>query len=555
MAMISYDIWASAQDIAKEFYKYHDDSYDFMNIVFDEGLHENRTSMGVSNSIYNIGKAIFDNTAQYGSAGRLKGIMRFPIPSFFDGASEGFCHEIGHTWINSLNFYPLQNIGGHWPISTLAEDIMGFSMPNGVGGTFPYTFSQTGPNSWQLVQVARHPNDFSDLSLYLMGLLPAAEVVTHMVFENQDQPIIPGANWEGPVIYLNGSDVVARMGGERIPNYQDSQKIFKVATILVTKGNLASPEMMQLYDWFASRASLVTQIAAHEGLDSYASNPFYMATGGRATMDSTLERPFGPEITSLSPAGASACGPGFVLSVIGSDFVEGDVVRWDWGDRQTTFVNSSKLEATIGASDLTTARTVTITVRNPSGGISNALDFSVSGFTMGASPTSATVTAGQSATYNILVTPQFGSVDSPVTFNCTGLPSKCTASFSPASVTPGSNVATTTLTLATKSAQGLAATALLNSSSAVPPASGLAILVSLYLFGINLGKRTPGQRSRRWLMAVGSVCLIFMLTSCGAGRDDGNPPYTGTPKGTYQITVQGESGSLKTSTRVMLVVR
>ncbi len=82
----------------------------------------------------------------------------------------------------------------------------------------------------------------------------------------------------------------------------------------------------------------------------------------------------------LVPAAASPGGPGFTLTVNGTGFVPGSVVNWNGGVRTTTFVSAGQLTATIFASDIATAGTASVTVRNPSpgGGISNVMFFSVS---------------------------------------------------------------------------------------------------------------------------------------------------------------------------------
>ena len=67
-------------------------------------------------------------------AGRLLGITIFPSAAFFDGASNATTHELGHQWLAFLDFPPLQQGVPHWPISDLAQDIMGFSISGGEGG-------------------------------------------------------------------------------------------------------------------------------------------------------------------------------------------------------------------------------------------------------------------------------------------------------------------------------------------------------------------------------------------------------------------------------------
>jgi hypothetical protein len=86
-----------------------------------------------------------------------------------------------------------------------------------------------------------------------------------------------------------------------------------------------------------------------------------------------------PSITSLSPANATAGDPGFSLTVSGTNFVNGSIVRWDGADRATTFSSSSQLSAQISAADIATAGTHSITVFSPApgGGISNAMTFTV----------------------------------------------------------------------------------------------------------------------------------------------------------------------------------
>ncbi len=58
-----------------------------------------------------------------------------------------------------------------------------------------------------------------------------------------------------------------------------------------------------------------------------------------------------PATTGLSPATATAGGPGFTLTVTGTNFIGGSVVRWNGADRATTFVSATRLTAAIPAAD------------------------------------------------------------------------------------------------------------------------------------------------------------------------------------------------------------
>ena len=86
-----------------------------------------------------------------------------------------------------------------------------------------------------------------------------------------------------------------------------------------------------------------------------------------------------PVASSLSPSAVIAGDPDFSLTVNGSGFVYGSVVRWNGDDRPTAFVSASKLIASIAASDIVAAGTAAITVFTPTpgGGTSSALTISI----------------------------------------------------------------------------------------------------------------------------------------------------------------------------------
>ena len=86
-----------------------------------------------------------------------------------------------------------------------------------------------------------------------------------------------------------------------------------------------------------------------------------------------------PIATALTPSSATAGGSGFTLTVTGSGFVNGAVVRWNGSDRVTTFVGATQLTATVLSTDTVSSVVETVTVFNPtpSGGLSNGLSFTV----------------------------------------------------------------------------------------------------------------------------------------------------------------------------------
>jgi hypothetical protein len=86
-----------------------------------------------------------------------------------------------------------------------------------------------------------------------------------------------------------------------------------------------------------------------------------------------------PVATSLAPSSAAAGSAAFTLTVNGSNFVGGSVVRWNGNARTTTFVSATQITAAIAAADVAAQGTSTVTVFNPTpgGGTSGNLTFTV----------------------------------------------------------------------------------------------------------------------------------------------------------------------------------
>jgi uncharacterized protein (TIGR03437 family) len=82
-------------------------------------------------------------------------------------------------------------------------------------------------------------------------------------------------------------------------------------------------------------------------------------------------------IASISPASAAAGGAAFTLTVSGSNFVSGAVVRWNGNALATTFVSATQLTAAVPTSLIATAGTGTITVANPGTAASNSVPFTI----------------------------------------------------------------------------------------------------------------------------------------------------------------------------------
>ena len=274
------------QAVAQAFYAEFPDNYDFINIIYEIPYPANRNSDLITNSVENIGTPIRANAAGWGSAGRLLGRVEFPIPTLLDGAEPSYLHELGHHWVNFLDVSPLDLAVPHWPISDLAAGIMGWGMgPNTQGLQFNFDLVPSGPDF--LLVANNDPKVYTDLSLYLMGLMSADEVADHFVFDDENQTPLAGGVLQGPVTMVTIDDVVSAMGA-RTPDHTQAPKKFRVATILVSRDGLVPADVMRLYDYFSARAEGTDVVSFASGLAKGQSNPFYLATAGSGQLDTRI---------------------------------------------------------------------------------------------------------------------------------------------------------------------------------------------------------------------------------------------------------------------------
>lgn len=261
-------------------YQAFPDAFDFLAVVSQVNYYANRTYHRVKNDIAGLGLQDFDYTATYGSAGRLQGIITYPISSYFDLGETGSVHEIGHRWMAYLSTPSLASTVYHWPLSDIAYGIMGMSQGlDNQGVAFPFEIVPQ-PGGDYLLRCIEPAREYNDLELYLMGLLPKDSVGTHFVFTDQTQTPTCGGLLHGPVQTLTIADVIAS-DGERPPA---SQRSFAIATLVLSRGRLLSQDEMAFFDHMAERGEERVELPFTSGFSRGMTKPFYLATGGRATL-------------------------------------------------------------------------------------------------------------------------------------------------------------------------------------------------------------------------------------------------------------------------------
>ena len=127
--------------------------------------------------------------------------------------------------------------------------------------------------------------------------------------------------------------------------------------------------------------------------------------GASANVQFTINNPT-VGITSLSPTSTTAGGAAFTLTVNGSGFVSGSVVKFNGSTKTTTFKSASQLTAAIATSDILTAGTPNVTVTNPApgGGTSSAASFTINNAPPTVSSLSPSSATAGSAAFTLTVT-------------------------------------------------------------------------------------------------------------------------------------------------------
>ena len=281
--------------ICKNVYKKVSDSFDFIFIVCNsnqltESFSGRHTT--VKNEIQGIGQSLFDNSALYGSSGRLKGINELKNRGgiYSNGP---FLHELCHYW-------GAMNIGqehgdatghyydyGHWGISDVHGQLGGFDYAtletNVDGNPNKYKASsywgQANYSKKVFLQSGTSNNVYAPLELYLMGLIPASDVPDIHIYKNVRAESDTSSDG---IFYAESSETITmeeivQNKGVRVPDWQDSQKSFRGLVVVLTEKKIND------YEWGIIKRDVLVQELQQDDNNPQNTN-FWEATGGRATI-------------------------------------------------------------------------------------------------------------------------------------------------------------------------------------------------------------------------------------------------------------------------------
>jgi hypothetical protein len=167
-----------------------------------------------------------------------------------------------------------------------------------------------------------------------------------------------------------------------------------------------------------------------------------------------------------------------------------------------------------------------------------------------AAPVSLTIPAGMAGSLIVTAKLQSGSLNSPISLSCSGIPSTLGCSFSPATITPGSSSASSTLTISTTTAA---------TTNPPEPKKFVPIFASWLLpFGlVGVGFLGKGSRKRgiQALALCGVIGLGMIGASCGSVRNAQTTSAAVATPASYSVTINGSSSASKLSTTVNIIVQ
>lgn len=262
--------------------------FDFIAVIANVSTTNNRNYQSIRNDITGLGHSIFDFSSSWGTGPRVLGAISYPIDTYFDAAEKATLHEIGHRWINFGTHPALASGRPHWPMSTMAGGIMGFSMAGGVGGDFPIQRTDLGNGTARVTQLPLPaPAYFDPFDLYAMGLLPPDSVPPGMILPATTafSALTTGAVF--PVTPFTIDDYVTAHG-PRVPSHATAPREFRVVTVILSPFRLLSPAEMAFFDVAAARGETEVSLPAQIGFSNADAPGFYTATGGRARLRMSL---------------------------------------------------------------------------------------------------------------------------------------------------------------------------------------------------------------------------------------------------------------------------
>lgn len=183
--------------IAKEFYRLHKDEYDFLVMFsnFDFQMPDPAAKafyLHVKNDTRGIGQQIFDNSALFGSNGKLQGTIDMgdisalttdPLDMNFERSLDILSHELMHRWGSYVKFMAAQGIVS---AALLGKDLSHWSFLLNSYASLLYGNQWQDNGNGTFTSLLASRKYYSPLDLYLMGFIDKSQVPPMLLIDNPD---------------------------------------------------------------------------------------------------------------------------------------------------------------------------------------------------------------------------------------------------------------------------------------------------------------------------------------------------------------------------------
>ena len=274
------------QIYARSIYEWFDDSFDYLMFFLNlpdkpQGIPFLGRYYSAWNETQGTGHSIFFDSG-YGSDRKLRGALLFP---FYDALLYGpSLHELLHSW---ANYTIPTTLGGHWGFSSANGQLGGFDLETLVdlgGGQYTTTRSfGTFANGGNSVT-------YSSIELYFAGLIAPEEVPDLWVAENgawlrDENNKVVRSEYDTFVFTADFKiypidDIIAAHGA-RVPDWNNSQKHYRVAAVLLTDED--HPATLEIKQQISEHVEIFSYQGIDESEGKFLFN-YYEATGGLSTI-------------------------------------------------------------------------------------------------------------------------------------------------------------------------------------------------------------------------------------------------------------------------------
>jgi hypothetical protein len=335
-------------------------------------------------------------------------------------------------------------------------------------------------------------------------------------------------------------------------------------SVTITGTGFLSGATVSLGGTAATNVNVVSSTSITATTAAHAAGAVSVVVTNSDTQSSTLSNAYtynaGPTVTAINPS-TGPIGGGTGLTITGTNFVSGATVTF--GGTPATAVTVAGSTSIAAAAPGHTAGAVDVVVANPDGQsakLANGYTYSAAEPNLGLAvpygdPSSATIVAGQSATYTLSIGGD--GMSGTASLSCTGAPANAICSV-PATLAFNATTPTTFTAKVITTARISAALPRPALGPASPtPASWLWTLSLGMLFVPGTG--SPRRSPRRWprYLWLAPLVLLLLTVSCGGGGSMGNaqPQTTGTPAGNYSVIVHASANSKTGATSLTLSVQ